>query len=87
MATGCSVTPPTPAGALVNCYVSSNCTGISCCLDDHLSGVGYQFSLEIRSCEEKLILTLERMTFTMSLFDYTMGTREVARLFGVLELE
>lgn len=85
--TDCAVSPPSPVSNDVNCHISSNCTGISCCLQDHISGTSYQFSIEINPCDEKILITLEKFTFTTSLFDYTMGTKEVAKLFGVLELE
>lgn len=85
--TDCAVSPPSPVSNNLNCHISSNCTGIACCLQDHLSGTSYQFSIEINPCDEKILITLEKFTFTMSLFDYTMGTKEVAKLFGVLELE
>lgn len=85
--TDCAVSPPSPVSNDLNCYISSNCTGISCCLQDHISGTSYQFSIEINPCDEKILITLEKITFTMSLFDYTMGRKEVAKLFGVLDLE
>lgn len=85
--TDCAVSPPSPVSNNLNCHISSNCTGIACCLQDHISGTSYQFSIEINPCDEKILITLEKFTFTMSLFDYTMGTKEVAKLFGVLELE
>lgn len=85
--TDCAVSPSSPVSNDLNCHISSNCTGISCCLEDHISGTSYQFSIEINPCDEKILITLEKFTFTMSLFDYTMGTKEVAKLFGVLELE
>lgn len=85
--TDCAVSPPSPVSNDVNCHISSNCTGISCCLQDHISGTSYQFSIEINPCDEKILITMEKFTFTTSLFDYTMGTKEVAKLFGVLELE
>lgn len=85
--TDCAVSPPSPVSNNLNCHISSNCTGIACCLQDHISGTSYQFSIEINPCDEKILITLEKFTFAMSLFDYTMGTKEVAKLFGVLDLE
>lgn len=79
--------PPKPDINSFGCYIGSNCSGIACCLQDEITNMSYQFSLEINACDEKILISLEKFTFIISIFDYTMGTKEVARLFGVLELE
>nr|XP_022320681.1 uncharacterized protein LOC111122936 [Crassostrea virginica] len=83
----CPVIPPKPDINSFGCYIGSNCSGIACCLQDEITNMSYQFSLEINACDEKILISLEKFTFIISIFDYTMGTKEVARLFGVLELE
>jgi hypothetical protein len=41
----------------------------------------------VDSCGETLNITLEKMNFVVSLFDYPMGTKSTAQLFGILRLE
>ncbi|XP_062579219.1 uncharacterized protein LOC134241150, partial [Saccostrea cucullata] len=84
--TACKVNPPTlPSN--INCYINTSCTGISCCFDDSITGTSYQISVTVDSCGETLVITLEKMKFVISLFDYPMGTKRTAQLFGILQLE
>lgn len=58
-----------------------------CCLEDDVTTQSYQLSLEVDTCAEKMIIKLEKMSYTVSLFDYQMGTKGTAKLFGVLVVE
>lgn len=49
--------------------------------------LSYQLSLDIDACAEKMTIQLEKMFYTVSLFDYQMGTKGTAKLFGVLVIE
>lgn len=70
-----------------NCYINSNCSLVSCCLDDEVTGKSFQVSLEVLRCDRKVLVTLERRTFILPLQDYADGTTHSIRLFGVLILE
>ena len=58
-----------------------------CCLEDEVTTQSYQLSLDVDTCAEKMIIKLEKMSYTVSLFDYQMGTKGTAKLFGVLVVE
>lgn len=58
-----------------------------CCLEDDVTTQSYQLSLDVDTCAEKMIIKLEKMSYTVSLFDYQMGTKGTAKLFGVLVVE
>lgn len=85
--TGCPITPPTLPSSKISCYVGSTCTSVSCCLQDDITTLSYQLSLDIDACAEKMTIQLEKMSYTVSLFDYQMGTKGTAKLFGVLVIE
>lgn len=70
-----------------NCYLDNNCTMVSCCLDDEVTGKSYQVSVEILTCDNKLLVTLERRTLTLPLHQYANGATHSIRLFGVFILE
>lgn len=83
----CKVRPPVLPSNSISCHINASCTGISCCFDDDITGLTYQISVTMDSCGETLIITLEKMKFEISLFDYPMGTKSTAQLFGILQLE
>uniref|UniRef100_K1PXP9 Uncharacterized protein n=1 Tax=Magallana gigas TaxID=29159 RepID=K1PXP9_MAGGI len=85
--TACKARPPILTSNSISCHINASCTGISCCFDDDITGLTYQISVTVDSCEETLVITLEKMKFEISLFDYPMGTKSTAQLFGILQLE
>ena len=84
---GCSITPPALPSSKISCFVGSTCTSVFCCLEDDVTTRSYQLSLDVDTCAEKMIIKLEKMSYTVSLFDYQMGTKGTAKLFGVLVVE
>lgn len=85
--TGCMAEPVELWENDTNCYINSNCTMISCCLDDEVTGKSYQLSVQILTCDQKLLVTLERRTFTLPLVNYADGATHIFTLFGVFILE
>lgn len=60
---------------------------VSCCLDDEVTGKSYQVSVEILTCDNELLVTLERRTLTLPLHQYANRATHSIRLFGVFILE
>ncbi|XP_076085326.1 uncharacterized protein LOC143056125 [Mytilus galloprovincialis] len=87
--TACSDVPTSSLLALANtvsCNVDNTCEKFTCCFEETEVGRSIEASVQIDSCKGELIVTLERMTRTISLTGYVWGTEEVYKLNGVYGL-
>ncbi|KAJ8320500.1 LOW QUALITY PROTEIN: hypothetical protein KUTeg_002087 [Tegillarca granosa] len=71
-----------------SCHVTSLCTGIYCCIeDDGITGRSFQTFISIDPCNFKMTVGIEKLTFSVQLFDYEQGKEEKLYLFGVVRVK
>ncbi|XP_060596420.1 uncharacterized protein LOC132750448 [Ruditapes philippinarum] len=70
----------------VFCSLEKYCNTIDCCLNSELLQRNFAFSVKVDQCEMKLTLTIEKLKFELSLFDYDWGSENIIDLFGVLRI-
>ncbi|XP_076085509.1 uncharacterized protein LOC143056309 [Mytilus galloprovincialis] len=87
--TACSIVPTSSLPALANtvsCNIDNTCEKFTCCFEETELGRSIEASVQIDACKGELIVTLERMTRTISLVGYVWGTEEMYKLNGVYGL-
>lgn len=71
-----------------SCHITSLCTGIYCCIeDDGITSRSYQTYVNIDPCKFKMTVGIEKLTFSVLLFDYEQGKEEKLYLFGVVRVK
>ena len=72
----CSIVPTSSLPALANtvsCNIDNTCEKFTCCFEETELGRSIEASVQIDACKGELIVTLERMTRTISLVGYVWG--------------
>lgn len=85
--TNYTISQPNPINNNLNYHINSNYTKISYYLQNHISKTSYQFSIKINPYNKKILITLKKITFTISLFNYTIKTKKITKLFKILKLK
>lgn len=85
-ATGLS---PFLASDNINCHLSSNCTTLTCCMEDTLTKSHIQVQASIDPCTFSLKLKIEKMTRDITLLNYTWGMlvslyKEIRKSFWII---
>lgn len=57
----------------INCQLSSNCTTLTCCMEDTVTRSYIQVQGSMDPCQFNLRLKIEKMTRDISLLNYTWG--------------
>ncbi|KAK6174798.1 hypothetical protein SNE40_013376 [Patella caerulea] len=69
------------------CHWSTDCSTIDCCLYVGIVKRSVNLRLNIDICNLQMTFTVEKMTYTISLFDYNWGSSGIFHLKGRLRLE
>lgn len=57
----------------INCQLSSNCTTLTCCMEDTVTRSHIQVQASMDPCQFNLRLKIEKLTRDISLLNYTWG--------------
>lgn len=79
-------TLPTITGDAV-CSIGSDCTSISCCLDDTRIGKSFELFVKFEPCLFRLSVGIDKLTFSRLLFEYEYGQLTEVWLFGYVRME
>ncbi|KAK3609658.1 hypothetical protein CHS0354_035943 [Potamilus streckersoni] len=69
------------------CNIPDYCTGISCCLSIPRIGRSVKTYLSINTCDLTLTVGIDRLRFTVNLFDYTWDTDDHLYMRGVIRVD
>ncbi|KAK3102203.1 hypothetical protein FSP39_009587 [Pinctada imbricata] len=91
IASGCT-SPPLPAdlgviNAGATCHLRDSCIAVDCCMDSSIINQPIRASLVLDACNNTLKVSIEKLNFEISLFDYVMGSTQTFALYGVVSVE
>ncbi|KAK3101652.1 hypothetical protein FSP39_005219 [Pinctada imbricata] len=91
IASGCT-SPPLPAdldviNAGATCHLRDSCIAVDCCMDSSIINQPIRASLVLNACNYTLKVSIEKLNFEISLFDYVMGSTQTFKLYGVVSVE
>ncbi|XP_076089891.1 uncharacterized protein LOC143061777 [Mytilus galloprovincialis] len=69
------------------CHLYSSCTGVTCCSSFPRINRNVNTQLKLDPCNRKMIIVIEKLEITISLFGYTYGEVKKVKLHGVIGLE
>ncbi|XP_021353372.1 uncharacterized protein LOC110450253 [Mizuhopecten yessoensis] len=83
----CGHIPILPAlPSRVHCHLTSNCMGVSCCLEVEEISKSIHLYIELDACDYILRLGIEKIQREILLFDYTFGTEDFFSLAGIFRV-
>ncbi|VDI45263.1 Hypothetical predicted protein [Mytilus galloprovincialis] len=62
-----------PLPSNITCNIQDHCTAVDCCIHVELLNRSFHVYMDIDSCYYRLTVGIERMNYTMNLFDYKWG--------------
>ncbi|XP_053400990.1 uncharacterized protein LOC123541000 [Mercenaria mercenaria] len=70
----------------LECGFQDSCSNITCCLFSKSLGRSFSINVDVRSCEFKMFIAIEKFRKEISLIDYKWGISERVSLFGIVTL-
>ncbi|XP_052806227.1 uncharacterized protein LOC128235446 [Mya arenaria] len=70
----------------VSCALNANCIGIHCCLTSAEVHLTFDFSVDIDNCREKMIVKIERVSYTVLFKDLLWGETMNFDLDGIFKI-
>ncbi|XP_069109898.1 uncharacterized protein [Argopecten irradians] len=68
------------------CHIPSFCTGVYCCMEPNDVDIAFQAFVEFFPCQFEMKMGIEKLTFTVSLFDFEFGKQYDFYMFGAVRI-
>ncbi|XP_033724553.1 uncharacterized protein LOC117314596 [Pecten maximus] len=69
-----------------SCHILSHCTGIYCCMEPDDVDTAFQAFVEFFPCQFEMKMGIEKLVFTVSLYDFEFGKEYDFYMFGAVRI-